>query len=186
MDDARQKALALYAQVKETHESVFVNMQRAKEAVRELQNLEQIVDVIAVLKKSDELLKDTKSQVAALTAKLQEIACKLYMQHGASNIGEPIRTEWVTGTPDIRVKPSLPSFKLNPTMFIAMCNDLGYPLEAGDAEMFRPHYPSVMTYLSKLQEQCKPMPAWVDTNRSGSEFGVKCLWKRDVEIDDLI
>jgi len=181
---ARQKALSLYKQIRDTHHSVFTELSRLRDVVRASLNLEEICDCIALLKKAEELVKDTRTEISKSYSKLEEVACKLYVLGG--QLGEPIRTEWVTASPGSKTLPKIPTYKDNPEAYTKLCKHFGLSDELIQTQAFRPHWPGLVEIVTACEEQMKPLPPGISKDGLLTQYTVTCRWKSGVEPDTLV
>ncbi len=182
MSDARQLALDSYRSIRQIHHETFLQLTRLKAAVARDRDIESATDAIGVLKKSFDMVKDLKMEVDKATEQLEKVVCALYMR--GDSIGEPIRGMWVTGSPGGKTRLKLPS-KQSPE-YTKFLKDIGVDGPSASAGLVRPHWPSVQEYLNKLEEEGAKLPAGVaDPNQSETEFAVRCVFHRDVDLDSL-
>lgn len=180
----RKKALEIYNKVKDAHHAVFIDLQRLRDEIRKQLNLEEIVDVIAILKRSEDLLRDSKTEVSKNFGNLEEVACRLYVASGS--IGEPIRTEWVTGSPNAKTLPKIPSKKNDLEAFTQLCSHFGLNSEAINYECFRPHWPGMVEYITQCEADFKPLPPGVNKDSLLTQYTVTCRWRPGIEPEALL
>lgn len=167
--------------MRQLHHETYLNLTRLKAEVGKSLDIEATTDAIGVLKKSFDLIKDLKMEVDKCVQQLEKVTCALYIR--SSSIGEPIRGQWVTGTPGGKSRLKLPP--RNSPQYDKFLSAVGIAPSAIDSGMVRLHWPSVQEYLNVLEEQGKPMPPGIEANESETEFGVRCLFHRDVDLDTL-
>ncbi len=180
MDALRKRVLDVYAIAKQLHEEGFSNLARVRQDLANSPDLSQIVDVIAVLKKIEALLKDSKVETEKAIKQLSRGACMLYVKEG--KIGETIRTDWICANPDSKTIPKMPREKDDPEAYAAMAEHFGIP--AGVP--FRPHWPSMVEYCTSQEANFKPLPPGVNPNDSSVEYTVVCRFHKDADVDTLL
>lgn len=181
--ESRKKALGIYNTAQAAHKAAFIELSRLKDAVRANPDLNEIVDCIAILKKAEELMKDAKSEILKGYEIFEKVACHIYVKAGIT--GEPIRTDWVTGSPDAKTIPKLPTIKNNPKEYEELLKFFGVSEQAIHSEAFRPHWPGMVEYITNCEANFQPLPPGINKNDLETKYTVRCLWKRDVELDNL-
>ena len=182
METTREQALSIYAHIRSAHHQAFVEMDRLKTLVGKELEVGATCDAIGVLKRSEELLKSASYEVNQAIKQLSKVACALYLRDG--NTGEPVRTEWLTATPDTKSVPTLPKRDKDPEKYAAMAEFFGVPQSAWG--VFRPHWPDMKEYITQCEAESKPLPPGIDADTLKTEYVVICRWKKDVEPDTLV
>ena len=169
--------------MKELHQEVYLTLGRLKSELIREKNLEDATDTIGVLKKTFDMIKDLKMEVDRCTEQMEKVVCALYIR--SPIMGEPIRGEWVTGSPYPRSVFKFPSMKSDPEAYMNWMRQMGVPDDVIASGAVRPHYPSMVEHLNKLEAEGKQLPQNVNPHDSGTEFGVRCVWHRDVDLDAM-
>jgi hypothetical protein len=172
---SRHVALALYKQIKETHADIFLKLTRLKDTAATSEDCTELVDMVACLKKAEDLARDMRYEIEKTYQKLEHVTCVRYIQQGL--LGEPIRSEWVTGSPNSKSIPILPTKKGDPVAYGKLCAFFGVP----DDDVFRPNWPALSQKLSEMQAQLKPLPPGIDPEKMIPAYTVKCLFKQDID-----
>src|SRR5688572_16480374 len=100
------KLLSLYNTIRKTHDETFITVKRLGEALAHSQDICECTNAVAVLKRCEEMLRDARTETERAIKAISKATCALYVRAG--QIGQPIRTEWVTGTPDLKSVPRIP------------------------------------------------------------------------------
>lgn len=99
--------------------------------------------------------------------------------------GDPIRTENVTATPDMKVNASIPTFEKQPFQYAELMTYLGVDsclwdkgvvlTELGEehTEVVRVHWPGFQSLITRLKAQGLPLPNGIDPNATFTEFALR-------------
>ena len=151
--------------------------------VRENPEVGEVCDIVASLKKAEDLAKDTKTELLQAREKFEQVACALYVRAG--DLGEPIRTDWVTGSPSSKSIPRLPTYKKSPEEYVALCKFFGMSDDVISSDAFRPHFPGIVEVVTACENAGKPLPPGISKDSLTTVFVVSCRWKTGVDIDQL-
>ena len=184
MDETRKKAVWMYKSVRDTHEQTFIGMERMKADIAKAQNLEQLCDVVALLKKSEALVKDLRAEMNKTLKVLQKVGCMMIMRDG--RIGESIYTEWVNVHPDTKTIPPIPRKSENPEAYRAFCEYFGVPEHLIDSGAFKPHWPSICDYVTSQESKQQELPPGITPESCTTEYTLVCRWNKDVEPDQVV
>lgn len=182
MDSLHSRVLEIYSLAKTLHEEGFSKLARLRSDLAKEPNLNDIVDVVAVLKKIESRLKDSKQEVAKALSQLQKGACMLYLAEG--RLGETITTEWVTANPNPRTQPKIP--ERGTDAYQKLCEHFGVPQALIDSATFRPHWPSLVEYCTEQEAALKPLPPGINPNDVTTEYTVVCRFRNSADVDDLL
>jgi hypothetical protein len=180
VDALRKKVLEVYELAKTMHEEGFSKLARIRAELSKSPDLEQVVDVIAVLKKVEACLKDSKVETGKAITQLSKAACMLYLQQGM--IGDTIRTEWVTANPDSKSVPKVPKQSEDPDTYAKLAEYFGVAVDAP----FRPHWPSMVEYCTAQEANLKPLPPGINPKDLSVEYTVVCRFHKDADVDELL
>ena len=183
MDTTRQQALSIYAKMQAMHHEAFIELGRLKSMVATELDIELTVDALALMKKSDELLKSARHELEQAITQLSKVACVLYVQKNL--IGETIHTEWVNATPGSKPIPKLPRYDKEPEQFKAMANYFGIT-EPMAYTVWRPHWPTVQELLAICDQEGRPYPPGLDGPLTTTQYTVTCRWNKGVDPDVLV
>lgn len=179
--DTRTRLLKLYADIQRNYESAIGVMSNAKNAVGKDLDLDLACDTIAVLKKCEDLLRDLKSECNKNVGLLSRVVVNLYMRSTAMQECQPVRTAWVTATPEVKPRPALPKRSEDPDGYSALCGYFGIDPDSP----FRPHYPAMVEYVASLDADMKPMPPGISKDMTKSEYVVTCRFHKDTDLETL-
>lgn len=180
-DELRGRSLDVYAQVQQMHQQTYVNLERMCARLGAAPNMEQAVDAIAMLKKTDDLVRDLKAEINKTIKKMSRVAVALYMR--SELLGEPVRTDWVSGSMGTKSIPKIAKRSEDPEAYAAMCAHYGVPVDAP----FRPHWPDMVDAVTATERDLKPLPPGIkNVDDLGTEFVVTCRWKKGIEPDTLL
>jgi hypothetical protein len=118
------------------------------------QELNEIADVKFVMRKIDDLLEEMHKRSKASNEVLDRLVCAKWALQETT---EPVRTEYVTITPRIKLATKLP--KKGEPEYEELMREFGVTdpdLLVNDS--VRPHWPGVMNYITELTALGKPLP----------------------------
>jgi hypothetical protein len=98
---------------------------------------------------------------------------------------EPIRTEYVTASPDVKQMVSLPRRRSNPEGYATLMRYLGIAQELWDVDeeshaAVSFHWPGMIDYVSTLLAQGKPLPPGVDPTSTYPVYKLGLRPKREM------
>lgn len=175
------KAIEAFKIVKKAHNEAYALISDLPDETKSCANLCELVDTAYAMKQIVLLVKDIENEAKRLEETAIQIACALWAM--TSTTGEPIRTEYCTGSPDIKQMASIPNRNRNPELYEKFMDSLGVPrdLWAGEGEAFRPHWPGLVEYISERQRTGKPLPEGVDPSRMYPVYKLTCRPKKGVD-----
>lgn len=184
LDETRRKAVWLYKSVREAHEQTIVGLERIKNDVAKKPELELICDATALLKKAEELAKDMRKELNATLRQLQKAGCMLFLRDGL--LGESCKTAWVSARPDTKTLPPIPRKSDNPEAYRAFAQHFGVPEALIESGAFKPHWPSIVDYVTSAESNGQTMPPGIDPTSCTTEYTLVCRFNKDVEPDSIV
>lgn len=169
----------LYVAAKAAHADVYTKLQAALKDIQGRKNCEELADTAYALREAAELMHDLRKLMDANGEILQKAACAIYIT--LDDQTEPIRTDYVTAIPDMRVMAMMPK-KGTPEYGMFM-DSLGIPRRMWDTEerCVNLHWPGLIDYVSELAEQGKPLPFGLDPSKTFPMYRLKMRRRKDVD-----
>lgn len=132
------------------------------DAFKGMLDLNELVDWCYALKKCSERLDEMRKTLDKKVRLLESLVCVLWVK--ADN-PDPIRTEYTTATPRIKMMSEAPSKKRDEEAYNKVLQYFGATQEAIDTDALRPHWPGLVECCTRLAEQGKPFPAGIDPEK---------------------
>ncbi len=173
-----QQLKILHATVTECHEDVYTDLGKEIEPlVRSCNNLEELVDTAYVLRETSKLCNDMRKMCDVLRELSEKICCVIAIKD--ESVGA-IKTEYASGTPNVKMMASIPKKKTHPEKFAALMEHLGIPAELWEEEsdVVRPHWPGFVNHLTALAAAGKPLPPGIDADKTYPVYSLDPLRKK--------
>lgn len=160
-------AQKIYAMARAEHGQIYNRLAELRQYLDRCPNQGELADAAYALRKAGELLEDTRKEVKRVEELAIKIACVLWVRDPANLNGKPIKTQYVTASPNVVDMPRLPSRRENPNQFFELLTALGVPqhLQGTDDEssIIVPHWPGLLKHVEQLAGEGKPLPAGLDS-----------------------
>lgn len=158
-------AKLLYARAKKLHEEIIRQMIDLKKYIEGCTEETELADAAFALEKSAELIKDARKEIDKVGKLAKYKTCLVWTQNQLEiQDAQPIRTAYCTATPKVDMYVPMPTKKGN-SGWDELMEHLGIPGWVADAELVRPHYPSMLEYTTECFAQAKPIPPGMDIEK---------------------
>jgi hypothetical protein len=138
-------------------------------------DIKEMADLTYVLRLFDDVVHDMHKRTAATKDLSDRLLCLMWAKTGSS---EPIRTEYCTITPRIKMAANVP--KKGSPEYKALMLSLGVSNpEVLECEALRPHWPGLTDYITARLTEGKPVPG-VDMSSTYPVYGTTLLKKKGV------
>jgi hypothetical protein len=179
MDRALQ---SLYRATRDLHELVIRLHTQLENRFKIEIDLEELVDGIYALRETSKFLEDSRKVADKFKHTLERQTCLVWaMRADDSNI----RTEYCTGTPDVKPMASIPTKKRDPVAFVALMKYLGVPEhligDDEDSPAVVPNWKGMSSLLAVLAKEGKPLPPGIDPESVYNDYSVTIYRRRDVD-----
>jgi len=164
--------IALYETASRAHIAAHVAMQRLTNELNSIasraEGMEEMADIALAMKQIAEKADDTRKEAERIKKAAIERACVLWIQKGKH---EPIRTEYVSATPDYKIMPKLPDRRRNPKEYAALMDFCGIDRKLWDVgdnnhAYMNVHWPGMLEHLSMLIATAQPLPPGIDPTKT--------------------
>lgn len=155
-------AKSLFTKSRKAHKEIYEELVRIKVFIKQCGRMEEQADVAYAANEAFKLLDDLRKEAQVIRELAEKIGTALWVK--VSN-GDPIRTDYVTATPRVKMTATLPKKSKDPVAYATFMRFLKIPEDIADAEVVRPHWPAVVELLSKLMEEGKPLPPGIDPDK---------------------
>lgn len=143
-------------------------------------DVRELADTGYALKEAEKMLADLEKRVRKFRTAVEHRTCALWAKLGDP---EPVRTDHVTASPDVKMGKSIPNKNREPEKYAAFMRALGISDDAIANDTVRPHYPSVIAYCTEKVLRGEPLPEGL----TGDEYPLYVMRyfpKKDVGILD--
>lgn len=174
-----KKLQALGKQIVDFHRDFYTQTKAIEELLRRSTRVEQHADAAYFMREINTHLEDCGKIARKLRELSESIGCLIYAQ---SNNGEPIRTDYCTATPSVKMAASLPNHK-DPEAFAEIMKFLGVPKELWDCEepVVNIRWKGMIQKLSDEISKGKPLPGGVDPNKQFPQYSFVMRRKCSIE-----
>lgn len=176
-----ESAKEYYREVKKLYTYHVKNLLKMRGIIEKTSSQEELLDWILALNHSNKFIDEMRKNLNALEELAEKIACLLYIQSGST---EPIRTQYASGTPDVKLIASLPKRRTQLPEWQKLMSWLGVPahlVEIEDQHAVDLHYPGLMAHLTRLVSEGKPLPPGIDPNKMYPEYHITLRPRKGVD-----
>lgn len=121
-----------------------------------------LADSAFLLREVARMHDDLRKECERLRDTVESKACLIWINVGDDS---PIHGEMATASPDMKITPTLPSFKSDPEAYRTLLEFMGVSEEAIDRGTFKVYWPAFCDYVTDLTKQGKPMPPGIDPKK---------------------
>lgn len=165
----------------EAHRDGYRQLQELKKLCAVERDMKELADISYALLKSEQALVDLAKEIRMFKEIVDKSLCALWVQSGNP---DPIRTEYVTASPGVKMMASLPRHNSDPERYAALMKYLGVKAEFSQGvdgkDLVRPHWPGFVEHLTQLAEQGKPLPPGIDADKTYPVYQVSLRAKKGV------
>jgi hypothetical protein len=150
-------------------------------------NLSDLADLLLSLKKSSDLLDDARKEIDKVMRAVEAIFCKLAV---TSNMTEPVRTDYCTATPKLKMVASIPSIKTEPEKYAQLMRYLKIPEHLwstaggvnGEYQSAKValHWPGICDLLTERARLGEPMPPGIDPAKVTTNYSVRLTQRKEI------
>lgn len=185
------EAVDLYTAAKESHEKVYRLTQALQQMFARADN-ETRANIGFACREAYKFADDSRKLIEGAGDLAERMTCLDYLQ--TSIDGEPIRTEYVTATPDMKVSASVPTIEKNPIGYQKLMDYLGIDpvlrdkgkvlTEEGEeeTEVIKVNWNGFTSLLSRLQQAGYPMPDGIDPSATYTTYRLRYRKKKGVPL----
>jgi len=182
MNPQVKAAVRVLRDLKKQHATLYTALSRMRDKAN-VAGLTQSdrVDVAYVLKEAAKLLDDLRKEANHSRELIENVACAVFVQEHAASLDPPsnIKGQFVTGTPDVKEAASLPRKSVDPDRYYAMMKALGVEDSALEADVVRPHWPTIVDLLTKRAEAGLQPIAGIDPSSTYPVYSIRLLCRQD-------
>lgn len=185
----RQEEIDTHIEMRKTYARMTQDLvairQYAKSCAGQPDAMQKLVDVSYFAEKTRQLADMIRKDCQELRDLCDRMVCVLWAQQDS---GEPIRTEYCTASPDVKMQASLPDRKKQPIEYAAFCDYMGIPRELycapdGESPPVQVHWAGMLSYFSALLSQGKPLPPGIDPTKMYPVYKVRLQPRKEISGD---
>ena len=146
------------------------------ESVKTCTDLKELADYAHAMHEAAQMLEGMEKKARQQRALAEQLACVIWVTQCPDGEPHNIKTEYVTATPRVTMIASVPKRSTQPEEFAKLMDYMGIPRHLwegeGDAEVVRCHWPGLVTWLSRLAEEGKPLPEGIDISKTYPQYAL--------------
>lgn len=176
----KQEATDYYSLVQKLYEEHVKRLPQLQESIKRCTDLKELVDYAFAMNRASKFLDDMRKTCDATEMLCERLACLIWV---AAEMTGPIRTEHCSATPNIKMIATIPKRSTHPAEFEALMTFLGIPknlIDEEQGEVVRAHWPGLVSYLSRLMSEGKPLPPGIDPQKTYPEYHLTLRPKKGV------
>lgn len=169
----------VYNIVKKSHNEAYPILKQLEGGLQSENKLTELVDIAYAMRECEKLLEDFRKTCKRIQEISGQIACVLAVKEQRV---ENVKTEYATGTPEVKFAAQLPSKSKNPEQYAKLMTGLGVPnnLWKGDNDVVRPHWPGFRDYLSVLCTLGEPLPDGIDLDKTYPNYQLRLRSRKSI------
>jgi len=160
--------------------NMFLNTMQ--DVVKNNGNPVELADMAFALREMSKLFKDMEKDTRILGELAEKMACLKWMVAGGDE--DNIKTDYCTATPDMKHIAAIPKREKDPEAFAALMKHFNIPESAfpgEDEDIVRPHWPGVVSALSKAMQEGKPLPKGIDPTKTYPHYRLTIRKRKDID-----
>lgn len=158
------EAIQMYEEIRAATLTADVRLKRLQAITgKEVRTMTELADLAYACNEVAKLTDSTRKEANRLKELCEKLVGALWVQQ---DTGDPVRTEYVTASPDVMLAPKVPDRRKDPAAFATLMNHFGIKPELWnvadeDSCAVQPHWPGMLSYAARLMKQGLPMPPGV-------------------------
>lgn len=177
----------------EAHRDIYNALATVKQSVTSESSCEDLADYAIALRETEKHLEDIRKEVTAYLTNVERLTCLRYLEDASRVMkGEPIRTENVTASPDMKVCAKIPTFEKDPVNYEKLMDYLGidpclrdrgkFLTDLGEeyTEVVRVHWPAFQSLCTRLKAGGHQLPDGIDTEATYTQFALRMRKRGDL------
>lgn len=164
------KLIQLYKRTKAFFTDAYERILEIRELTKAQTDMNELADWVYALRESYTFVDNLRKDIKAAMETCEKLACLFWIE---MQDGDPIKTEYVTATPKVKMIASIPSKKKDPEQYAKLMNFLGVDEKLYDEiEVVRPHWPGFVEMVSQLAEKGLPLPDGIDPTKTFPQYSL--------------
>lgn len=175
------------------HNEIYQLLGEVKQSVNKDSTCEDLADIAVALREAETYLKDIRVEVTKQKETTERICCLLYLEDSTRMMRkEPIRTAFVTASPDMKVAAKIPTYEKDPVNYERMMRYLGIDEQLWDrgtiltelgeehTEVVSVKWPGFTSLCTRLKANGLPLPDGIDPDATYTEFTLRMRKKGEL------
>lgn len=165
---------------KEANAQVLTTLAELSQRVKQ-HTLHELTDDVYALREIAKLGDEIRKRANKMKETLERVACMGWV---ATDPDGPIRTEYCTGTPDVKQMASLPHPERDPDDYAALMKFLG--VENEDAVRLGAvslHYTRTADWITEMAGRGEPLPPGIKSEKTYPQYKLTVRGKKEVDAD---
>lgn len=171
-------AQEIYQLAKDAHEMILTRCIELRRTMVN-QTAPTNVNCAYALRESLALIEDTAKQAKQIKELLERLVCLRIIEAGNA---DPIKTEYCTATPDVKICAAIPTFEKDRTSYEKLMTYLGidpvlwdtgkFLTELGEieTEVVKVNWPGFQDFITRLAAEGSPVPDGIDASKCYSIY----------------
>jgi hypothetical protein len=162
------------------HAKMYRLLSNLEAATKKGIDLKTMADTAYYCREVDKLLQDLKVHANRVRKLAQDIGCLVWAQIGKE---EPIRTEYCTASPKVKMMASLPHHKRQPEQYRELMAYMGLDPKLWDCEepAVKLSFNGMIDVLTQAAEDGKPLPPGVEPDKTYPVYDFHMLSKKGID-----
>lgn len=157
-----------------------------------------LADVAVILAEAEKFAEDTNKEIKAFRKTMERLTVMKYLQDATLVMqGEPIRTEYVTATPEMKTCAKIPEADKQPEEYAALMTYLGIDpvlwdkgkvlteLGEEETEVTKINWPGFQSLVTRLQAAGLPLPDGIDPAKTYQLFSLRMRKRKGLPIEGI-
>ena len=144
----------------QSYTRLFTDIIRMKKSVQPMLaagDIKGLADLNYCVKVCEKMMDELRKAYKNVRGSSEQSVCFLWIKQEEGNRG-PVRTEYCTVSPDLRIVPKVPSARQDPGAYVEFCMELGLPQDVAEFGVFSVAWPELVEYTTWLATQGQPLP----------------------------
>lgn len=182
-----ENAIKYYCGQSEWHQVQFQKLNELLKITSSIKNLEELTDIAFSIRKSLDLVEDQRKELNRFVESLEKVIGALWVQNGDS---EPIRTDFVTASPRLKMVATVPSRHKDPEAYAKLMQFYNIPdhlwnVKEEDHPVVSIHWPGLVDDISERTMRGLPLPDGLDPSKMITLYKVTFRQRKEITRDSL-
>lgn len=176
MTELNQRLIDLHKRAQTLHAEYYNALGDVRDEARKMKGA-PVVDAVYVLKRSREIVDDTRKEINKCLDFIERIGCMIALQNEGHLEGDLAK-----GSGNVKQQPAIPNREDEPDKYFALMDALGIPRELSENRAIKPSFRGIGEFVEKLGAEGKPMPDGLQHARQVSSYTVHARLKPGIEL----
>jgi len=168
-------AKEVYKAVYTAHAEAYAKLKKMHDVVGSCSDVKEQADFAYALRETAKLADDLRKMADATRSIAEKICCAVAVKDG---ITDPVRTEYCTATPRIKMSATLPNKRTDPERYAQLLEFFGMTDEAREMDVARINWNGFVDYVTRACEEGRPLPPGVDMEKTYPVYSLSPLRRK--------